>query len=169
MKPDLVAIGKITKPHGVRGGLRVMFYSGLRDLLTQSRRLWLVKGGEEREFSVEWVRGRGRFLILKLKNVSDPTVAEHFRDWELAVPRDKLPSLPKGKYYTFQLLGLKVFTEDGQAVGEIHEVQPGTAHDLYRVMAQSGEVLIPAVREIVREIDLDRGRVIIRPPKGLIE
>jgi 16S rRNA processing protein RimM len=169
MKADLVAIGKITKPHGIRGELKVMFYLGLRDLITQSPRLWLVKDREAQSFSLERVRGGGRFLILKLQDVNDPAVAEHFRDWEVAVPRDKLPPLPEGKYYTFQLVGLKVFTEDGEAVGEIREVQPGPAHDLYSVMGQNGEVLIPAVKEIVTEIDLNRGRVIIRPPKGLME
>jgi len=169
MKPDLVAIGKITKPHGIRGELKVVSSFDLKEFLAHFSRLWLVRAEQGESFSVEWVRGRGRSVILKLQDVDDPAAAERFRDWEVAVPRDTLPSLPAGQYYSFQLVGLMVVTEGGEGVGRIREVLPMPAHDVYRVRGKRGEVLIPAVKEFVVEIDLDQGRVVIRSLEGLLE
>jgi 16S rRNA processing protein RimM len=111
----------------------------------------------------------GRFLILKLEGVDDLQAAERLRGWQLTVPRDKLPPLPENQYYSFQLLGMTVVTEGGEVIGELHEILPMPAHDIYRVMGKKGEVLIPAVKEIVAEIDLIRGRMVVRPPAGLLE
>lgn len=169
MKADLMAIGKITKPHGVQGGLRVVPLFDLKELLVHFGRLWLVRAEQVESFAVESARQAGRFLILKLREVDDVQTAERYRGWEVAVPRDRLPPLPTGQYYSFQLVGLSVVTEGDEVVGTISEVVPMPAHDVYRVRSQKGEVLIPAVKQIVTEIDLDQGRVVIRSLEGLLE
>jgi len=169
MTEDLVVIGKITKPHGVRGGLKLVSFFELEDLLAHLDQVWLVKADQEESYSVEWVRGGDRFHILKLQDVDDLTAAGHLRDWEVAVSKDKLPPLSAGKYYSFQLVGLTVVTESGDVVGEIRGVWSTPAHDVYRVWSKKGEVLIPAVKEIVRDIDLEQGRVLIRALDGLME
>lgn len=169
MKADLVAIGKIARLHGVRGELKVAPFSQLREVWAHLSRLWLTQGEQVESFLVERIRQGGRYLILKLRNVDHPEVAERFRGWEIAVPPDRLPPLPAGQFYSFQLVGLSVVTERGKVVGQIEEIWPMVAHDIYCVTGERGQVLIPAVKEIVRDIDLDQGRVIIRAPEGLLE
>jgi 16S rRNA processing protein RimM len=169
MKEDLVVIGKITKPHGVRGELKLVPFFELEDLLAHLDQVWLVKADQKESYSVEWVRGGGRFHIMKLQDVDDLAAAGHLRDLEVAVSKGKLPPLSAGRYYSFQLVGLTVVTESGDMVGEIHEVWPTPAHDLYRVRGKKGELLIPAVKEIVTDIDLEQGRVVIRALDGLME
>lgn len=169
MKAHFVAIGKIARLHGVRGELKVAPFSGLREVLAHFERLWLIQGEQMESFVVEWVRQGGRTLIVKLRDVDHAEVAERFRGWEVTVPRDGLPSLPPDQYYSFQLAGLTVITEGGEVVGQIEEIWPLPAHDVYRVRGEKGEVLIPAVKEIVKEIDLNQGRVVIRPLEGLLE
>ena len=169
MKDDLMAIGKITKLHGLRGELRMMPFFDVQELLAHFDRLWLVKAGQVKDLSVEKVRQQGRFIILKFHELDEPVVAERFRGWEVAVSRESLPSLPAGQYYGFQLVGLTVVTEDGRVLGEVRQILPTAAHDLYCVGDGQDEMLIPAVKEIVKEIDLIEGRMIIHPPEGLLE
>ena len=95
--------------------------------------------------------------------------AERFRNWQLAVPREQLPPLPEGQHYTFQLVGLQVVTESGERIGEIRQVLPMPAHDVYLVSTKEREILIPAVKEVVREVDLDRGQMSIRLVDVLLE
>jgi len=169
MKANFVAIGEIARLHGIRGELKVVPFSGLREVLAHFDRLWLIQGERVESFAVERVRQGGRALIVKLRDVDHAEVAERFRGWQVAVPRDELPSLPPDQYYSFQLAGLTVITEAGEVVGQIEEIWPLPAHDVYRVRGAKGEVLIPAVKEIVKEIDLKEGRVVIRPLEGLLE
>jgi 16S rRNA processing protein RimM len=169
MNADLVAVGKITKPHGLRGGLRVAPYFEMRALLANFKQLWLVDEDKRLSHTIEWVRPQGRFLTLKLADVNDVDAAERFRNWEVAVSRKQLPALPEGEHYTFQLVGLDVVTEAGQQIGQIRQVLPMPAHDVYVVSMEDKEVLIPAVKEVVCRVDLDRGQVIIRPLDGLLE
>ncbi len=169
MNDDLMAIGKITKLHGIRGELRMVPFFDVQGLLDHFDRLWLVKAEQVKDFSVEKVRQHGRFVILKFHEFDEPVVAEHFRGWEVAVPRESLPSLPAGQYYGFQLVGLAVVTEDGRVLGKVRKILPTPAHDVYCVGDGQDEMLIPAVKKIIKEIDLVEGRMIIRPPEGLLE
>lgn len=169
MKADLVAIGKIARLHGIRGELKVVSFSQPREVWAHFSRLWLIQGEQVESFPVERVRQGGRFLIVKLRNVDHPEVAERFRGWEVAVPSDRLPLLPAGQFYSYQLVGLAVVTESGEVVGRIEEIWPMVAHDIYCIRGKRGQVLIPAVKEIVRDVDLEKGRVVIRAPEGLLE
>ncbi len=166
---DLMPIGEIIKHHGVRGSLKVLPFFELKELLAHCRVLWLMRGEQATSFPVEGIRPGGRFLILKLQGVDQRETAERFRGWTLAVPREELPSLAGGRYYSFQLIGMTVITEGGEEVGKIDAIWPTPAHDIYRVVGEKGEVLIPAVKDFVAEIDMDRGRMVIRPPAGLLD
>jgi 16S rRNA processing protein RimM len=169
MKDDLVTIGKISKPHGLQGALKVLPFFDLSELFSQLSRVWLIGSDREGAHEVDWARRSGRFHILKLRDVNEIAAAEGLRGWQVAVSRDELPPLQKGRHYTFQLIGLRVVTEEGKGVGEISEVLPMPAHDVYVVDGSFGEVLVPAVKEIVCDIDLDGGRIIIRDLNGLLE
>ena len=87
----------------------------------------------------------------------------------MALPRSQALPPPPGHVYPWQLVGCRVETEDGHAVGELSGVEPSPAHDLWVVRSEGREHLIPAVPEIVREVDLGARRVVIRPPEGLLE
>ena len=88
--------------------------------------------------------------------------------WVGIRPAQALP-LPPGRLYPWQLVGCRVVTEDGRAVGELSGIEPSPAHDLWVVRGPGREHLIPAVEEIVVVVDVDARRVVIRPPEGLLE
>jgi 16S rRNA processing protein RimM len=169
MEAELVAIGVVTKPHGVRGVFKIWPYFLLEEVLDHFPRVWLTRGGQVRAFIKEWYRQPGRFGHLKLQGFENADAVEAYRGWQVSVPRKSLPPLPEGQYYTFQIVGLTAVAEDGTPIGPIIEVLPMPAHDVYVVRTPNGEALIPAVAAFVRKIDLDAGQVIISAISGLID
>ena len=85
------------------------------------------------------------------------------------MPREELPELCEGRYYAFQIIGLKAVTEDGTVIGTVTDVLAMPAHDLYAVETEEGEILIPAVKAHVSEIDLASGKIVIRSASGLLD
>ena len=123
---------------------------------------------EERAVTVKgckWHRGRA---ILKLTTIDSVEDAEKLRGRLLEVPQSRLHPLSEDEYYQFQLLGLEVWTTDGELLGRIAQILPTGSNDVYVVPITDGEVLIPAIEDIVKSIDLDGGRMTIEAVKGLL-
>ena len=117
----------------------------------------------DRPATVERVRpGSGRARLLKVRSVDDRDRAEQLRGLEVRVARDRLPALDEGEYYEHDLIGLAVTTEDGRPLGSLEGILEIGPHDVYRVVGPDGERLLPATREVVREIDLEARRMTVR-------
>jgi 16S rRNA processing protein RimM len=114
---------------------------------------------------VGWRRGQA---IVKLDTVNDVHAADKLRGQLIEIPSSQLRALPEGEYYLFQLIGLEVHTTDGEVLGEIADVLVMTSNDTYVVRGDRGEILIPAIEDVVRTVDLDKGVLIIEPMKGLL-
>ena len=110
--------------------------------------------------------------IVKFQPISDRTQAEQLRGKKLYVSEEMLPSLSSGEYYTYQLLGLRVVTEQGKEIGSVTHVFSTGANDIYEVMPEGGkkgeEVLIPAIHQVIVAINLDEKKIIIRELEGLL-
>ena len=171
MSEDLVVIGEVLRPHGVRGALRVApqtdrpeRFDGLRECV-----LWDPAGDARAVRRVREVRRQGDVVLLSLEGCDSPETARALTGRLVALPRSQALPPPAGHVYPWQLAGCRVETEDGRVVGELSGVQASPAHDLWVVRGQGREHLIPAVPEIVREVDVSARRVVIRPPEGLLE
>jgi 16S rRNA processing protein RimM len=119
-------------------------------------------------FSIEAVRAHKGQALLKLLGVDDANAAETLRGYLLLVPIEQARKLPRGAYYLYQIEGLEVYTTGGELVGKIDEVLSMAANDVYVVRGPgvedpTGELLVPAVKEIVKKIDVEGGRVVIMP------
>jgi 16S rRNA processing protein RimM len=115
------------------------------------------------------VRRVGDAVLLSLAGCESPEAARGLVGRLVALPRAQALPLPPGHVYPWQLVGCRVVTEDGGAVGEVSGIELSPAHDLWVVRGPEREHLIPAVPEIVQEVDVDARRVVIRPPEGLLE
>ena len=107
-------------------------------------------------------------MILRLEGVASVEAADALRGYWVVVPIDEVPTLPSGSYYLYQLIGLDVYTTDGEQIGKVVDVITSSANDVYVVKGpgvtdQSGELLVPAIRTIVKLIDVDAGRLEITP------
>lgn len=163
----LVTIGRIAAPHGVRGEVRVRPETDFPERFAGLRRAFLVRGGRAEPVVVTGARAHGEAVLLTLDGVGDRAAAEALRGAALAVARDAVVPLGPDAFYVFEIVGLRVRTEDGRPLGAVAEVMRGPAHDVYVVRGPAGEVLIPAVRAVVRWVDRAAGELVVALPEGL--
>lgn len=166
---ELLPIAVVAKPHGLRGICKILPYFPLEELLDRISEVHLTRDRQTRTFAKQWYRRTGRFGHLKLEGFETADDVDVYRGWIISVPREELPPLPDGRYYTFQIIGLTVVDEDGMVIGTVTDVLAMPAHDLYVVETETGEALIPAVKAHIRKIDLVSGRMVVRDIPGLIE
>ena len=159
----------VGKPHGVRGEVRIVAPAGdlawWKSLSTVSL---LRKDGTEFPVELASARSAGETILVSFKGYESRSAVETLRRAAILVPSEKLPSLPDGVYYHSDILGLSVETEDGVVLGRVEEIIETGANDVYVVRGDRGELLLPATDEVVREIDLETGRMLIEALPGLL-
>jgi 16S rRNA processing protein RimM len=167
-----IAIGRLTKPHGLQGEIVMLPYVYDLELLPDlTAQPILLRQGmdkvQERQV-VGWRTAKKR-LLLRLNECHDVTHADSLREWEVLIPRQRFPMLPPGEYYWFEIEGLAVYSSDGQYVGTIAEIIYTGSNDVYVVRHDSREVLVPALKDVVRAIDLEHGSMHLFAVPDLLE
>lgn len=169
---EWVSIGRVTAPHGLRGEVRVAPLTDAEDRFEHIDKVYIQASphGQRRLVYVTRVAYRKNLVILGFKEVTHIDQAEQLRNALLQVPMDEVAPLPEATYYVFQLIGLRVEDVDGVYVGTVADVISGNgANDVYVVEREGHEpALIPAVHEFVCEINLEHGRMTIKPIPGLL-
>lgn len=165
-------VGTITSPHGVRGDVKVFPTTDDPERFLDLDKVILRKNGREagqeiREISN--VRFIKNMVILHLEGVPDRNAAELYRQWELYVPREDAVPLSEDEYYIADLVGMKVYREEG-FLGTLREVMQTGANDVYVVDSPEwGEVLIPAIKACIMKVDPAEGRMDVHLLPGLID
>jgi len=165
-EPRFLAIGRVVKPHGLGGEVRVEL---LTDVPERFEWLEFVYVGEKkpRRVAVESVRYHQQFVLLKLAGYPTRDEAETLRNELLQVPEAEAIPLATDEYFLFQLEGLEVSTEDGQVLGRLSEVLETGANNVFVIEGPQGQLLVPDIPDVVQEVDIDGGRLVIRPLPGL--
>jgi 16S rRNA processing protein RimM len=164
--PQYLIIGRVFKPWGVRGEVKVEILTEFPERFASLRTVYL--GDDAKPFLVTGARLHGNAALLKFKGIDVPEDAEALRDQVVQVAREDAVKLPKGKLYLYQLIGLRVVTVEGEALGEITDVIDTGANDVYVVHDGQREILVPAIEEVVKEISLERSEVRVQLMEGLI-
>jgi 16S rRNA processing protein RimM len=158
-------IGIVTGVHGVRGDIKVFPYSN--DPVNLSNQDYFLIGGKKRE--VSHARVQGKFLILHIKGVESRDDAEAMKDTVLSLPRANASPLAEGEYYMEDLLGCSVF-EGGNYLGKLEDIIETGANDVYSVIDESGrELLIPALKNVILEVDIEKKSMEVMLPEGLVD
>jgi 16S rRNA processing protein RimM len=167
----LVAIGEIGRPHGVRGEVRVTPLTDHPERFARLSECLLWDEARDRRLPcrIRTARAQGDALVVALAGYDSPEAVRALTGWLLAVPESEVLPAPEGHFYPWQLVGCRVLTEDGREIGSVLRIEGSGAQDLWVVGAAGREHLVPAVADIVREVDLDGRRIVIRPPEGLLE
>lgn len=165
---QLLTIGIVARPHGIAGEIKIQLapeYAAALDILGHVKRIYLDEA--EPAYQVVTFRSQRDAAFLKLDRITTRNDAEAVRGARVAIhPRD-LAELPKGEYYAHQLTGLRVCRESGELIGELVEVLSTGSNDVYVVNTAKGELLLPALDSVVREIDLAAGVMKVIVPEGL--
>ncbi|HSR48899.1 MAG TPA: ribosome maturation factor RimM [Anaerolineales bacterium] len=166
-KQELVA-GRILRPHGVRGMVVLHPESDLVDRLVPGMTIYV---GEDRTpRTVRRFQAHGRRYLLELEGGDAREDAERLRDAIVRVRVDDIGGLPPNTFFRWQIVGLRVVEENGTLVGTVVEVLETGANDVYEVERPDGRrVLLPAVRSVIREVDLDAGELTVYLLPGLDE
>ncbi|MBI2913162.1 MAG: 16S rRNA processing protein RimM [Chloroflexi bacterium] len=159
-----MAVGRVLAPWGFRGDLKVEPLAGPPDPLLPGRSV-AVAG---RTIAIERLRRRGRFLCLKLSGIDDRQAADTLRGEYLSLTEGDLAPLAEGEYYRFQLIGLSVRSTEGEPLGRVVRVLTTPGNDVFVVEGPLGEVLIPAIEDVVKEVDLDSGTMTVEVVPGLL-
>ncbi len=164
---ESVPIGRVVRPHGVRGELVVESYSELLGSLAAGSSVEISGAGP----TVRSARRHKDRSLIGLVGVDDRDAAEALRGLELAVVVDLSEPLPEGTYYRWQIIGLTVVTDDGKELGTITDILETGANDVYEVTAPGAkpgaELLLPAIAEVILQVDLEAGRMTVKLPDGL--
>ena len=162
--PGYVAIGRVGAPWGVRGAFSVLPLADSRALFAPGRDVTIAG----KPYTIESAQWRKGMVYLRLSGIESREAAGELRGRLLAVAEAELEPLPEGQYYRFQLIGLTVVSTEGEELGRLADVLSTGANDVYVVRGGRGEVLLPATDEVVREIDLKAGRMLIEALPGLL-
>lgn len=165
--PEYITIGIVVSAVGLQGEIRVDPATDFPEERYQPGATVYINGVRH---SIETARTQKGQPVLKLAGVTDQAQAKALSGLRLEVHRDQIKPSPDDGYYHFQLEGLAVWTVDGQLLGEITQILPTGSNDNFVVRDAAGEeILIPAIDEVVRTVDLEAGRLVIQPLPGLLE
>jgi 16S rRNA processing protein RimM len=166
---EWATIGVIVASFGVHGELKVHL---LTDIPNRFAELDIVYvGPEHTRYPIQSVRPyKGEMVVLKLDGINDANTAESLRNLDLQIPESKLAKLPPDSYYQHDILGLRVFTMDGRNLGHITDIIVTGSNDVYTIKTADGkQVLIPAIKDVIKQIDLIRRTMYIDPLPGLLD
>ncbi len=167
---DYFRIGVITRPHGVHGEMKVYpvtddinRFKGMKEILMGPPE---DRKGDLSTVKVEGIRFQKNMVLLKLSGVESPEDARKYSGFQLYVKREDAIALSKDEYYVSDLIGLSVLSEKGEKLGMLSDVLKTAANDVYVVKGER-EILIPAVKEYVLSIDLEKGEMTVLFVEGM--
>ena len=162
-------VGYILKPQGINGEVKVESVSPEPGRFNTLKKIYIQKETLQ-AFSVESVRVSNRFVFLKLGGVDTRNDAEMLRGAEILIPEKDLLDLGDNEYFVHDLIGCQVFDEQNNKVGELVEIMQNPSNDVYVLATPTGrELLIPAIKDVVCNIDLKRKTITIRLVEGLLD
>lgn len=158
-----IVIGKIVAPHGVRGDIRIM---PLTDRPEQFLNLSYLLLEDGRQLTVKAARFHKRMVLVSTKEITTMNDAELLRDKKILIRAEDLPPLEEGRFYVADLIGLPVFDEEGKQLGTFKDSITTGSNDVYIVAVPgSKDLLIPALKIYVREINLQEKRIVVKLPE----
>ncbi len=166
---EWATIGKVVAPFGVRGELKVLSLTDIPNRFTELEAVHV--GPTHTRHLIKGVRPyKGEMVVLKLAGIEDANTAETLRNFDLTIPLNQLANLPPDSYYQHDILGLHVRTMDGRELGTIVEIMVTGSNDVYIIQAPDGkQILVPAIKEVIQQIDLIRRMMYIDPIVGLLD
>ena len=166
----MFVVGKVLKPQGIDGSVKVEIITSFPEHFLDLKQVFIEKENKKQAYSIEHVRLSNRFVFIKFAGVDSIEEAELLRNQYLYIEEQELVPLKKDEYYVHELLGLKVFDEQGNYLGVIRDVWSYTANDVYVVKnEQGGELLLPAIKSVIKKVDRQAGKMIIHLMEGLAD
>ena len=166
---ELLQVGVITSTHGVRGEVKVFPTTDDPNRFKSLKHVLLDTGREKKSLEVQGVKFFKQFVILKFKGIDNINDIERYKRCPLLVTRENAVPLEEDEYFVADMIGMKVITEDGTEFGTLSDVMETGANEVYVIDSKEhGEVLMPAIKECVLNVDMESGIITVHLMNGLI-
>jgi len=171
-QPAFLLLGRVLRPHGVRGEVRIEVLTAYPERISPGFEVYIGPdpgdASSAKLYHVVQARRHQEYLILRLEGIEDRDAADLLRERFIMVSLEDAMPLADGEFYLYQLIGLEVHTTEGEYLGNISEVLETGANDVYVVHGPRGEVLLPATEECVLDIDLEAHKMTVQLLEGLL-
>jgi 16S rRNA processing protein RimM len=167
-EPEFLVIGKLRRPHGIRGEILMDVLTDFPERLEAGMTVFI--GEDHRPQRIAGLRNNNREMLLTLEGFYSPEDVGIFRNELVYVRVADRPELEEGEFYHHQLIGMRVVLESGAPLGTLVEILVTGANDVYVVQPEAGpEILLPAIADVILDIDLEHGQMRVQPLPGLID
>ena len=161
-------VGQIVNTFGIKGFLKVKPFTDEKERFEELKTVYIVQKGKMKEVEIKEVSYQKEMVLLKLKGIEDLTEAEKYKGAYLKIARKDAKKLPEGTYFIADLLGLEVYTEEGELLGKLDDIFNTGANDVYVVKNELGkQILLPSIKEVIKQIDLENEKIIVHLIEGL--
>ena len=166
---QLLRVGAIASTHGIRGEVKVFPMTDDVRRFQDCKELLLDKKKKKKKVEIESVKFFKQFVILKFRGYDSINDIEAYKGKELYVTRENAVSLEQGEYFIADLIGLSVFDEEENRIGTLKDVIETGANDVYSVETDEGEILLPAIRDCILDVDVEGGKMHVHILPGLLD
>lgn len=169
MKQQYFEIGQIVNHFGIKGMVKVNPFTDDISQFEEMETILVDKKGNLQEMQIEEVKYSKNQVLLKLKGIETVEEAEKYRNCYLKLPREKARKLPKNTYFIADLIGLEVYTEEGNLLGKVDDIYNTGASDIYVIKDELGkQILLPAIKEVIKQVDLEQEKIVVHLLDGLV-
>ena len=166
---QLLQVGVISSTHGVRGEVKVFPTTDDVKRFKKLKKVILDTGKEQLPLEIEGVKFFKQFVILKFRGIDNINDIEKYKGKLLLVDREHAVKLKKDEYFIADMIGMDVFTEDGELFGALKDVMETGANDVYIIeMSDGKEVLVPAIKQCILDVDIENRKMVIHLLEGLV-
>ena len=166
---DELQVGVITQTHGIRGEVKVFPTTDDVNRFKKLKEVILDSGKERFTLTIEGVKFFKQFAILKFKGIDSINDIEKYKGRSLLVDRANAVKLKKDEYFIADMIGMTVYTEDGEELGNLKDVLETGANDVYIIDSlKHGEVLVPAIKQCILDVDIEQGKMVVHLLEGLV-
>lgn len=164
---EYFVIGKIVNTQGIKGEVRVLPTTDDIDKFKKLKEILVFRKNESKLYEIENVRNHKQFILLKLKGIDTMNDAELLKNTEIKITRDLAVPCEEDEYYINDLYDMQVFTEDGENLGKIVDIIVTGANDVYVVKSDESEILIPAIKQCILNVDISKKEMKVHLLEGL--
>jgi len=169
MMQEFLEIGQIVNTFGIKGMVKVKPFTDDITRFDDLEKVYVESNKNKKEYEIEEVKYHKDMVLIKFRGVDKVEEAELLRNSYLKVNRNDEPNLEDGTYYIVDLLGLDVYSDEGNLLGKVDDIFNNGSCDIYAIKDELGkQLLLPAISDVIKEINLEEKRIVVHILKGLI-
>ena len=166
---DFLEIGQIVNTFGIKGMVEIKPFTDDIRRFDDLKKVYIENNKSRKEYEIEEVKYHKEMVLIKFKGVETVEQAELLRNYYLKVKREDEPELDDGTFYIVDLLGLEVYSDEGNLLGKLEDIYNTGSNDIYVVKNELGkQLLLPAISDVIKDINLDEKRIVVHILNGLI-